>query len=75
MKVNRLRDFVERVGWTAVQASAGAGLTALTDDSLDWNTGLRFVGITTAIAVLKVITAQQVGSRGSGDAIPGGVEA
>lgn len=74
MRVNKLKDFVERVGWTAVQAAAGAGLTALTDDTLDWNTGLRFVAITTVIAVLKVVTAQQVGDRGSGDAIPGGVE-
>lgn len=72
MSINQLKDFIERVGWTAIQAAAGAGLTALTGADFDWATAGKFVGITTLIAVLKVITAQNVGSSGTGDALPGG---
>lgn len=72
-KVNKWKDFLDRVGWTAIQAGAGALITALTDPHLDWGAGFKFVGITTAIAVLKVITAQNAGGNGSGDAIPGGI--
>lgn len=72
-KVNKWKDFLDRVGWTAIQAAAGAALTELTGASFDWSTAAKFVGITTAIAVLKVITAQNAGGNGSGDAIPGGI--
>jgi hypothetical protein len=73
VKVNRWKDLIERVGWTGVQAGAAAGITALTTSDLTWGTGLKFVGIAVALAVLKVITAQQVGSSGDGAAIPGGI--
>jgi len=71
MQVNRLKDFVERVAWTAVQAAAAAALATGFDD---WKlTGQ--VAIAAALAAsLKVVVAQQFGDRGSGDAIPGGVE-
>lgn len=72
MRVNKYLDFAERVGWTAIQAAAGATLIALSG-AVSWESGLKFVGVTTATAALKVIVAQQVGDRGSGDAIPGGV--
>lgn len=71
--VNRWKDFVERVSWTAIQAAGAAGITALSSPDLTWDTGLKFVGIAAALAVLKVLAAQQVGSTGNGDAIPGGV--
>ena len=73
MTVNRLKDFIERVGWTAIYAIAAAGLTVLTSNGITWMEALKFVGISTAIAVCKVVIAQQAGGRGSGDAIPGGV--
>jgi hypothetical protein len=73
-KVNKWKDFLDRVGWTAIQTAAGAAITELTGAGINWATGLKFVGITTAIAVLKVVTAQNVGSNGSGDAIPGGTQ-
>ena len=73
MQVSKLKDFVERVGWTALQAAAAAGITALSSPDLDWQTAAKFVGTAAALAVLKVLAAQNVGSTGSGDAIPGGV--
>lgn len=74
MRVNKVRDFIERVGWTFIQAAAAAGITALSSPDLTWETGLKFVATAGGLAVLKVLAAQQVGDRGSGDAIPGGVE-
>lgn len=68
------RDFVERVGWTAIQALSAAGLIVLTSDGISWQEGLKFVGVAVAIAVAKVVVAQQVGDSGTGDAIPGGVQ-
>ena len=73
MQVNQWKDFLERVAWTAIQAAAAATLTALALDDVTWKEGLTFVGIATLAAACKVILAQQVGTRGSGDAIPGGV--
>jgi hypothetical protein len=70
MQVNRLKDFIERVAWTAIYAAAAA---ALGTDFSDWALTGKIVGIAALTAALKVIVAQQVGTRGSGDAIPGGV--
>lgn len=70
-RVNRVKDFIERVGWTAIQFLAGVFLSwGTTGDPLTWYTFLYAV----ATAVAKVVIAQRVGKRGSGDAIPGGVE-
>ena len=74
MQVNRWKDFLERVAWTAIQAAAAATLTALALDDVTWQEGITFVGIATLAAACKVTVAQQVGDRGSGDAFPGGVE-
>lgn len=71
MRVDKLKDFVERVAWTAIQAAAA---TALVTGFDDWNLTAKISGVAALTASLKVITAQQVGDRGSGDAIPGGVE-
>ncbi len=75
MQVDRIKDFIERVGWTAIQAGAGAAIVALTSSDLSWEDGAKMVGVAAALAGLKVFAAQQFGTRGSGDAIPGGVEA
>lgn len=71
MQVNRFKDFIERVVWTAVQAAAAAALVSGFDD---WNLTAKVAGAAAFAAALKVIVAQQFGDRGSGDAIPGGVE-
>lgn len=68
------RDFIERVGWTAIQALSAAGLVVLTSEGISWQEGLKFVGVAVGIAVAKVVVAQQVGDSGTGDAIPGGVK-
>lgn len=72
MRVNQLLDFVERVGWTAIQAAAGSTIVVLTTPDMTWENGAKVVGIAAAIAGLKVIAAQRVGDSGMGDAIPGG---
>lgn len=70
MKVNRTRDWLERVGWTAIYFVAGAFLAwAQSGDPWSWRT----FGYGLAVAAAKVTLAQRVGGRGSGDAIPGGV--
>lgn len=73
MNVNQIKDFVERVGWTAIQSGAAAAIVALTSPDLTWQDGLKMVGIATAVAVLKVLAAQNVGATNDGAAIPGGV--
>lgn len=70
MQVNRIKDFVERVTWAAIIAAAAVALATGFDD---WTLTAKAVGIAALTAALKVIVAQQVGTRGSGDAIPGGV--
>ena len=73
MRIN-WRDFLERVGWTAIQALAGAAIVVLASDNIIWGDALKFVGVTVAVAVFKVILAQQTGDRATGDAFPGGTE-
>jgi hypothetical protein len=64
------KDFIERVGWTALQAFAASALVTGFDD---WALTLKIAGAAALGAALKVIVAQQVGDSGTGDAIPGGV--
>lgn len=71
MRVNQWKDFLERVSWTSIQAAAAAALATGFDD---WSLTVKIAGAAALAAALKVIVAQQVGDRGSGDAIPGGVE-
>lgn len=70
MKVNQVKDFIERVGWTAIQAAAAAALVTGFDD---WHLTAKVAGVAALVAACKVITAQQFGSNGDGAAIPGGV--
>lgn len=67
------KDFIERVGWTAIQATAGAALVVLTTDNIIWGDAIKFVGVAVAVAVVKVVIAQQAGDTSTGEAFPGGV--
>lgn len=69
MTVIKLRDFVERVGWTAIQAAAAAALATGFDN---WTLTGKVAGLAALAAALKVVTAQNVGSSRDGAAIPGG---
>lgn len=72
-RVNRWLDLLDRAGWTAVQASAGAVLTFATSGAdFSWETFFTFVGFTTAIAVLKVVVGQNTGPDDTGALVPGG---
>lgn len=70
MRVNRSKDFIERLGWTLIQFVGGLGAaTWLTGDPLSWWTPL-FIGV---IAGAKIAAAQHFGRHDDGAAIPGGV--
>lgn len=73
MRVNKWLDFLDRVGWTAVQAGAGAAVVALTEDGVSWQAGLKMVGVAALVAALKVVGAQHTGSDDLGAAVPGKV--
>ena len=76
MQVNKAKDLFERVAWTFIQSYIALG-------AIDWlSAGVNlafihqlYISLGAALAAtIKVFIAQNVGSRGSGDAIPGGVE-
>jgi hypothetical protein len=68
--VNRVKDFIERVAWTAI---AGAAAAALATGFDNWNLTAKVAGIAALTSALKVIVAQNVGTHNDGAAIPGGV--
>jgi hypothetical protein len=68
-RVNKWLDLVDRVGWTAVQAAAGAVIAWLLTDEVGWQAALTFVGTATVIAVCKVIVGQNVGPDDTGSLI------
>lgn len=70
MQIDKARDFIERVVWTAIQAAAAAAIATGFDD---WNLTAKVVGIAALVSALKVIAAQNVGTRNDGAAIPGGI--
>lgn len=68
--VNRWLDLLDRVGWTAIQAAAAAGVVYLTSgDDLGWSEALTFVGVATIVAVLKVVIGQNTGTDDTGSLI------
>ena len=73
--VNRVKDFIERVGWTFIQAFVGAMVAFLIKDGtdIDWAASAYAAVIAALIAAGKVLVAQQFGSSNDGAAIPGGV--
>lgn len=70
-RVSKWVDFLERVTWTAIQASAGATLVVLST-GVDWREGLAFVGITTLTSVVKNVAGQNIGEDDTGAIVPGG---
>ena len=71
VRVNKWLDFIDRVGWTAIYAIAAALVTVLTSDGIGWEEGLKFLGVSVALAVCKVTVAQRTGNSDLGDAVPG----
>jgi hypothetical protein len=74
-RVNRAKDFLERVGWTFIEVEVGLGALDWISNGINlslWHTFYASLGAAAA-ATAKVLWAQRVGKRGSGDAIPGGV--
>ena len=66
-RVNKWLDLLDRAGWTGIQATAAAVITYLTDtDSISWETGVKFVAIAAAIAVMKVVVGQNTGTDDTG---------
>jgi hypothetical protein len=72
-RINKWLDFLDRVGWTAIQAAAGAAIVAFTSDDLSWQEGLQMVAVATLIAACKVVLAQRAGTDDLGAAVPGQV--
>lgn len=68
-RVNKWLDLLDRAGWTAIQASAGALLTYIAFDDIGWEEGLLFVAGATVVAVLKVVVGQNTGSDETGSLI------
>jgi hypothetical protein len=64
--VNKWLDLLDRAGWTAVQAAAGAVIAYLATDSIGWEEGLIFVGTATLVSVCKVIVGQNTGADDTG---------
>lgn len=73
MRVKKIKDLVERAGWTGLETAAGSIIAVLTGATIGWEAGLKVVGISTLIAICKVVVAQKFGKTEDGAAIPGGV--
>lgn len=69
VKYSRLKDWLERTGWTILQAGAGVMLDQMISGRITWH-AILYAG---AIAGLKVVIAQRVGSTPTGELIPGGI--
>ena len=63
--VNKWKDLLDREGWTAIQAAAGAAVAAWTL-GLSWKEFLVTVGIATAVAICKVVIGQNTGTDDTG---------
>lgn len=67
--VNKWLDLADRVGWTGIQAAAGAIVAYLATDGIGWEEGLIFVGTAVLVAIAKVIVGQNTGPDNSGSLI------
>ena len=65
-RVNKWLDLLDRAGWTAVQASAGALLAWQATDDVGWESALTFVVGATLFAVAKVVVGQNTGTDDTG---------
>jgi hypothetical protein len=68
-KVNKWLDLLDRVGWTAVYALAGALFVVLTESGFTWETGLKFVASQVVLVTLKVVIGQNTGQDETGSLI------
>lgn len=66
--VNKWLDFLDRVGWTAIQVAAATAVSAITVN-MEWKEVLVTTGVATLIAVLKVVAGQNTGSDDTGSLI------
>lgn len=73
MRINKWLDFLDRVGWTALQAGAAAAIVAFQSSDISWQDALKMVGIAAGIAACKVVLAQRAGDDDLGAAVPGSV--
>jgi hypothetical protein len=67
--VNKWLDLADRVGWTAIQAAAGAVVAYLAFDDIGWQEGFVFVGTAVLVAIAKVLVGQNTGADNSGSLI------
>ena len=66
-RINKWLDFLDRVGWTGVQASiASIALYLSGEGVLTWKGAAIFVGAAVLAAVGKVVTGQNTGSDDTG---------
>ena len=66
-RVNKWLDLLDRVGWTAIQASAAALVVYLTSDNdMGWSEAFTFVGIAALVAIAKVVVGQNTGTDDTG---------
>jgi hypothetical protein len=74
VKINKVRDLVERVGCTFVQAYIGLGALDWLSNGVnaDFLNQLYVSAGAAAAATIKVLIAQRFGKTPTGDAIPGG---
>jgi len=70
MQVNKWLDFLDRVGWTFVQAYIGSAIVLGMDD---WRQSLGVALGAALVAAGKVVVAQRSGSDDLGAAVPGQV--
>lgn len=68
-RVNRWLDLLDRVGWTAVQAAAGAIFALSTSDEWSWELAGKFVLGAVVVAIAKVIIGQRTGTDDTGSLI------
>ena len=62
-RIDKMVDFLERVGWTAIYVAAAQFITwATSGDVWEWKTFL----IAVALAAAKVVVAQNVGQADDG---------
>jgi hypothetical protein len=69
MVVNKWLDLLDRAGWTAIQAAAGALVAYLATDDLGWEEGLIVVGTATLVAIAKVVIGQRTAGDSTGSLI------
>ncbi len=68
-RVNKWLDLLDRVGWTAIQAVAGALVVVLSEDDIGWEAAAKFVAVAVIVAIAKVVVGQNTGSGDDGSLI------